>query len=347
MINESIPKVSVLVPIYKVPEKYLKKCLWSLTNQTLNEIEIILVDDGSPDECPIICDEYAKQDLRIKVIHQENKGVSAARNTAFDNASGEYIMFLDGDDYLELNTCEVAYNTAKEKNVQLVFWNEFIDYAHTTKIQKIFGDDELEFKPEECAQLCERVLDFDGKIEHVCSKLMKRSFLEEYSIRHVDELRQGAEDYIFNIQMFEHLQSAYYLPQPFLHYVYNQDSFSNSYNEKNHYMVLHSFEHIEKYIQNSNNREKLQEKLYIRMLHVIITTAITGYFGATNPAPYREKVKGFKQFLKADILQRALKKASRKGLSFKRKITLKLIELKQYRIVALLGKIRAKKLRNK
>ena len=87
-------KVSVIVPVYNV-EKYLHKCLDSIINQTYRNLEIILVDDGSPDNCGAICDEYAQKDSRIKVIHQKNGGLSAARNTGLDCAVGEYISFVD------------------------------------------------------------------------------------------------------------------------------------------------------------------------------------------------------------------------------------------------------------
>lgn len=89
--------ISIIVPVYKV-EKYLRRCIQSIICQTYSNIEIILVDDGSPDRCPEICDEYASKDERIKVIHQENKGVSAARNAGLDAAKGEYVAFVDSDD---------------------------------------------------------------------------------------------------------------------------------------------------------------------------------------------------------------------------------------------------------
>ena len=91
--------ISVIVPIYNV-EKYLPQCVESLMNQTLKDIEIILVDDGSPDCCPVICDEYAEKDKRIKVIHQKNAGVSAARNEGLKNAQGAFIGFVDPDDWV-------------------------------------------------------------------------------------------------------------------------------------------------------------------------------------------------------------------------------------------------------
>lgn len=92
--------VSIIVPIYNV-EQYISKCIESILAQTYRDFELILVDDGSPDMCGTICDEYAKQDSRVHVIHQENKGVSAARNAGISLAKGEYISFIDGDDYVE------------------------------------------------------------------------------------------------------------------------------------------------------------------------------------------------------------------------------------------------------
>ena len=92
--------VSIIVPVYKV-ENEIDRCIQSILNQTYTSIEIILVDDGSPDKCPQICDKYAKQDKRIKVIHKENGGLSDARNVGLDMAKGEYIAFIDSDDWVE------------------------------------------------------------------------------------------------------------------------------------------------------------------------------------------------------------------------------------------------------
>ena len=95
--------ISVIVPVYKV-EKYLDRCVESIVNQTYKNLEIILVDDGSPDNCPAMCDAWAKKDSRIKVIHKENGGLSDARNAGMRLASGEYICFVDSDDWMDRNT---------------------------------------------------------------------------------------------------------------------------------------------------------------------------------------------------------------------------------------------------
>lgn len=111
------PVFSIIVPIYKV-EEYLDRCIQSLIRQTFTDIEIILVDDGSPDNCPIFCDEYAKQDSRIKVIHKENGGLSDARNTGLDVAKGDYVIFVDSDDFIEIDTCEKFFcYTGKEYDI--------------------------------------------------------------------------------------------------------------------------------------------------------------------------------------------------------------------------------------
>lgn len=116
------PTITVIVPIYKV-EKYLHKCIDSIINQTYSELEIILVDDGSPDNCPEICDDYANKDSRIKVIHKANGGLSDARNAGIDNASGEYLMFVDSDDYIEPQMVEILYKALLDNDATISICN--------------------------------------------------------------------------------------------------------------------------------------------------------------------------------------------------------------------------------
>ena len=110
------PLVSVIVPVYKV-EKYLDKCVGSIVAQGYKNLEIILVDDGSPDNCPAMCDSWAERDSRIKVIHKQNGGVSSARNSALDMAAGEYICFVDSDDFIEPNTVKYMLENIGDADV--------------------------------------------------------------------------------------------------------------------------------------------------------------------------------------------------------------------------------------
>lgn len=117
-----LPRISVIVPIYNV-DKYIERCVESIIKQTYTNIEIILVDDESPDNCAKICDEYAKKDSRIKVIHKKNGGLSSARNSGLDIASGEYILFVDGDDYIHESAVEITLREAICNNADIVHFN--------------------------------------------------------------------------------------------------------------------------------------------------------------------------------------------------------------------------------
>ncbi len=130
------PLISVIVPIYKV-EKYLTKCIDSIIVQSYKNLEIILVNDGSPDNCSQICDEYEKKDMRIKVIHKENGGLSSARNAGLDIANGEYIGFVDSDDSIHEDMYKVLYNNLVENNADISQCSIVLDDSeHTIEKQK-------------------------------------------------------------------------------------------------------------------------------------------------------------------------------------------------------------------
>ena len=138
--------VSIIVPVYKIKTEYLRACVASLLRQTYENFEVILVDDGSPDDCGRICDECAAEDARISVIHQENSGVSAARNAGLDRAHGEYIVFADPDDYLEDVFLEQMLKQMPEDAqiiscCALIVGDDFTDTDHFFSGSRIFADD--------------------------------------------------------------------------------------------------------------------------------------------------------------------------------------------------------------
>ncbi len=128
-------KVSIIVPIYKV-EKYLRECLDSIISQTYENLQIILVDDGSPDNCGAICDEYAKRDDRIVVLHCENGGLSVARNRGYEVCKGEYVLFVDSDDYLEKNAVEVLRTHMENDNLDMLFYDAISFDETNTDVSK-------------------------------------------------------------------------------------------------------------------------------------------------------------------------------------------------------------------
>ena len=339
------PLISIIVPIYKV-EKYLAQCIQSLINQTYRNIEIILVDDGSPDNSGRMCDEYATKDNRIKVIHKENGGLAAARNSGQDVMTGEAMMFLDGDDYLEFDCCEKAINAMQKHNVELVMFDQFVNYPNSQVVVHSFNNqqNEMIFDSDGCRKLQARVLDYNGKIAMAFQKLIRTDYLWKNNIRHIDALSQGAEGFVFNIQLFEHLEKACYINSPLYHYIYNNSSISHSTSIKNNLLIIKCMEWLEEYIKHSRNTIDLNPLLLNRMLYVICTTAITGYFNPYNDSLHKDKVTDFCEYMRIPMVKKAMKYAPRQGINFQRRIILMLIRLKQYRLLELLGWLRRKQL---
>lgn len=141
-------KISIIIPIYKV-ERYLERCINSVLLQSFSNIEIILVDDGSPDNCGKICDDFASRDPRIVVIHKQNGGLSSARNAGIDIAKGDYLMFIDSDDYVEPDFCEKAYYFVTNNNVLCAsfgyyeHWSDRTDEFHTSEAKLISANDAI------------------------------------------------------------------------------------------------------------------------------------------------------------------------------------------------------------
>lgn len=333
-------KISIIVPVYKVPENLLRQCIESLINQSFKNIEIILVDDGSPDNCGDICDEYAKKDNRIKVIHQKNRGLAGARNTGFFQANGKWITFVDGDDWIDRDTCLKAIE-ATDIDTELVFWTRMKEYNNKSiECHFIKGIEKKTYFDDECRELQENILDFNSNISTAYAKLIKREFLLENKIIHDEELRQGAEGIEFNIRLFENLKKAVFINIPLYHYIYNDQSISANCSEENNEYVIRCFEKIKNYVLQSKNKDKLLEKFYNRMIYVIVTTAISSYFNPQNKEVYGEKIKKFSKYLKKEIVKDALETKNLNGLSKQRKIILFMIRHRIYIFLYIIGNLR-------
>lgn len=334
------PLVSIIVPIYKVPEKFLRKCIKSLRGQTLKNIEILLVDDGSPDNCGKICDEYADKDERIKVIHKRNGGLSAARNTGCKNAQGKWIMFVDGDDWIEADMCELMYAAGEKKKVDIVLSGLMKDYGKTSMEYKLKLVDGKVYKADECKWLQQQLLVYNANIAFAYAKLIRRQLLIDNQIYHDEILKQGAEGLEFNLRLFEKIHSATFVKKSLYHYIYNDNSISASHDEANHEFVISCFEKIRKFIDSSENKDMLIPWFDNRLLYVIVTTAISGYFNPTNLEPYKDKKRKYKAYLQKKIVQDALKTSNTEGIGREREIILFLIKHRMFLVINMLGKIR-------
>lgn len=265
--------ISIVVPIYKV-EKYLAKCLDSLVNQTYPDIEIILVDDGSPDESSRVYEKYAKKDSRITIIKQENQGLSGARNTGIKAALGEYIMFVDSDDWIELDTCEKALIKIQKNKADVVFWSYIREYPDAQKTTYLFGDTELFWDVDSIKNLHRRIVGLVGgelrepqKIDALVTawgKLYRKEIIEGCFF--TDTKKIGTEDALYNIQVFSKVKRAVYLPEPMSHYrKENTSSLSHQYKRKlaGQWKELYSF--IEQFLDDMHADEEFYKALNNRI----------------------------------------------------------------------------------
>lgn len=224
---EQTPKISIIVPIYNV-EQYLRQCLDSLVNQTYKNIEIICDDDGSIDASGAILDGYAQMDNRIIAIHTVNSGVSSARNTALSIASGQYVMFVDGDDWIEPDTCEISIRSAEKNNADVVMWSYMREFDGRSLPKKISLCQSV-FCGEECRELHRHMFGLVGKelsrpenadaLSTVWGKLYRKSIIHEKRVAFSDLKRIGTyEDGLFNIEYFLYVQKAVYIDKYLNHY---------------------------------------------------------------------------------------------------------------------------------
>ena len=213
--TEKTPKVSIIVPVYKA-EPYLHRCVDSLLSQTFKDIEVLLVDDGSPDLCGEICDEYAKNDSRVVALHKENGGVSSARQLGLDHARGEYTIHADPDDWIEPDMLDCLYNKAKETDADIVVCDFFREYAHKSEyVSQIISP----------AITSANMLNglFMHQVLGVCwNKLIRTSLFEKFQIAFPSDIIRWEDLFVQCSLLLNELRIAY-LPRALYHY----DQYSN------------------------------------------------------------------------------------------------------------------------
>lgn len=248
-----MPKVSIIVPVYNT-EKYLDKCLNSLVNQTLQDIEIIVVNDGSKDNSEAIINKFKKNySDKIVYLNKENGGLSDARNYAIPYVKSDYIGFVDSDDYIEFDMFEKMYNIAIEKNLDLVECN--FNWEYPNKIKEDCGNNYL---GKSDLFLLGRVM--------ACNKLFKTSTIKENNIIFPKSLNY--EDIEFFYKLAPYIENSYLLSNSFYHYIQRENSIINNQNEKTAdiFIILNNI--IEFYKNNKlfDNYKNELEYLYIRFL---------------------------------------------------------------------------------
>lgn len=333
--------ISVVVPIYNV-EQYLDRCLTSIVNQTYRNLEIILVDDGSPDGCPHLCDQWAQKDSRIKVVHKKNAGLGMARNTGIEHATGEYICFFDSDDYVDVKTIEKAYEAAQRENADIVVFgckrvckdgtvlavtgpiSEKSSYSGTD-VQNIFLPDLLECGIRE------------AKNRNLClsawSCLFSRGLIESACWRFVSERQIISEDSYSLVRLYKDVSCVAVLPDPLYFYCENGASLTQTYRADRYDKLKRFYTETLAQAEQMGYGEEVRRRIASLFFSYSIG-AMKQVIGADLKVKERKRL--LVQIVEDDVMQTALQDIPYTYISVAKRILFKVMRRKKSRLVFLL-----------
>ena len=279
MIN---PKISVIVPVYKA-EHYLARCVDTLLAQTFDDFEVILVDDGSPDNSGAICDEYALKDKRVRVIHQPNAGVSMARQKGLDNARGEYVIHADPDDWVEPDMLKELYAKAKEEDADMVICDFYAHYG-----EKVVYERQQPSSLDHNTVLCDM---FKHLLGSCWNKLVRRVCFLKFDI-HFSEGVSFCEDLLINSTLLQHNIKVAYLPNAFYHYDCSINS--NSLVRKTTYAAFEKDKRLILLFEKALSGSVVVEKAKSHMSYLLLLRAFEGHFFSSRE--YRRRCRSYIQY---------------------------------------------------
>ncbi len=301
---DDMPLFSIIVPIYNV-QKYINKCVESILNQTHKDLEIILVDDGSPDGCPQICDEYARQDSRVKVIHKDNGGLINARKSGLEAANGAYIGFVDGDDWIEPEMYALFADRIKKYSPDMVLSDFYYDYGNKLINSEQLFEQEFYNKQDLKSKMYPKML-FSGiyykfGVNPCCwSKVYKKELIEK-NLPQVDGRIKMGEDAAFTYPCLLDAQSVATIKTPCYHYITNPQSITQSYDKDMKDIIFLPYDRIKEKCRECGTDLGKQPDYYLIYLANFLLR------NETSAKSYRVEVKGI---LNYDNLILAAKRAS-------------------------------------
>lgn len=346
-------KVTVVIPVYKTKEQLLRNCITSIINQTLKDIEIIIVDDGSPDNAGKICDEFAQIDNRIRVIHKDNEGVSVARNVGIELSKSKYITFVDGDDWIDSETLEVALNKCEEYKVDILQWtyiwhrgDECIGENAVFRIEGILNKEQMQ------EMIMKSIVDFHPSFS--CNqgfaagapwaKLYSVEFLNKNNLRFVPGLSRS-QDRIFNLYAYASAEKIAYIDKAFSHYVANDTSAVVSYRpdvEKIYGIYLNK---IKDFLNLHPEQSKMMEEAYSICICYVIQQIFTQFlFHENNPMRFCDVYNEVKRISTNAVYRMGINDCERiKGsLTKKQYAVYKVLKLKMYLLATFIMRLKRK-----
>ncbi len=333
--------LTIIVPIYRIEEEYLRECIESILNQKNDNIHTILIDDGSPDNCGAICDEYQKKNKNIKVIHQKNSGVSYSRNIGIEHSNTKWTTFVDPDDYVSENTYNkildflnnnddidilmYPYETISKNNN---YREKYSDISHSLTKEEI---KECQIAP--FYKLLQNNKSNNYSITALWNKIYKTDFLKNNNCRFVIEAKKG-QDRLFNAKAFSVAENVYYYNDGLYLYRHYSDSITNKFN----------CEIVKLTIIEINELKRINEELnlgFSRYINARLCTRLFScmrlyFFHKDNTNSWKEKVKEVNETINNYNIDDAIKNVDWKLLDIKEKIFVICIKYRLYRLCSVL-----------
>lgn len=346
------PYLSIIIPIYKVEKQYLTQCIESVINQTLENIEIIIVEDGCDNALKNLCSHYADSDKRIKIIYQDNSGVSVARNQGINKASADWLIFLDADDWLEKDACLEIYNVIKDNrniNIDIIQFISLKSYKNK-EIPFHYGFKSGIYLVRENTDnqlyLTRRIIQpthffkhsqSDGTIYHIWDKAFKKSLLTTNNISFPEGI-SISEDKVFMLDCVNSFDSMYMLSKPLHHYRESMSSVKHSFSKTLDLDRLKLFELLMNKIKSyANYSSPIKKQLQYDLDGFIVACAgeviIRKFYHSQYCVSPKERKKDAESFFELPVISSALKSISTQDLYFKNAIIMFLLKHKLYSLL--------------
>ena len=333
-------KFSIIVPVYKIEEPYLRKCLDSLKEQTYNNCEFIIVDDGSPDNCGVICDEYAINDSRFSIFHLKNQGVSSARNYGLSVSTGDYIVFVDGDDFIERNLCKKLSETLVENDPDILFFkfsdgvtSKFLDESRKVYIPD--RDHVKKIRIENVSQRENRLNLYGYRIGAPWGKAFKTTYLQDNRISFVIGLKKS-QDRIFMFDCLEHTNNLMFASINGYNYVLRDNSVTHRYNTNIHEIIEKFKYELTKRVYGKEEYNNAIQELFAILL---IDEMMLNIFKKQSSYSFSEGVNYIEKLASDEIIQKGLKIINPKEYNLKRRLIINSLRYKMFHVAGLLTEI--------
>lgn len=325
--------VTVIVPVYNV-EKYLDRCINSIVGQTYRNLEIILVDDGSPDGCPEMCDAWRERDSRIKVIHKKNAGLGYARNTGIDNATGEYLCFVDSDDYIAIDAIEKAYNCALQYNADIVSYGYYVVDSNGKVAGKYLPKPYKSFFEgnEVRGYVLPNMIATDPNAGDefwmsMCGGLFSNELITRAKWRLVSERDVISEDIFSLLRLYKSVNRVAFVQEAFYFYCNNTTSLTHTIREDRYDKIRDFYDMAVKECDNLGYSEEVKRRLVKPYLDNTLA-ALKMVLQAELQSS--QKRKSFNKIVKDELFHKAIKKVDMKKTPMKKRLLWLTIEYKLY-----------------